>query len=139
MPLNRLNYFWTLEPIFSNNVPFYLNWGPITTYTIFNIRYWKKTSITFNGSLRGLLPCDSLFGKKFNIFFQQNGLRYQYAFFPYCSFIPQDKKIYLHEKLEKKFRGIVVLERDLVGKLEPKCNHDFSIPCRLKQKSVTQF
>ena len=37
------------------------------------------------------------------------------------------------------FRDIVVLERDLVGKLEPKCDHDFSIPDRLKQKSTTQF
>ena len=40
---------------------------------------------------------------------------------------------------EKKFRGIVVLESDFVGKLEPKCDHDFSIPGRLKQKSATQF
>ena len=35
------------------------------------------------------------------------------------------------------FRGIVVLERDLVGRLEPKCDHDFTIPGRLKQKSGT--
>ena len=34
---------------------------------------------------------------------------------------------------KQNFRGIVLLERDLVGKLEPKCDHDFSIPCRLKQ------
>ena len=40
---------------------------------------------------------------------------------------------------KKKFRGIVVLERDLVGKLKPKCDHDFSTPDWLKQKSETQF
>ena len=43
------------------------------------------------------------------------------------------------KSLKKIFRGIVVLESDLVGKLEPKCDHDFSIPGRLKQKSATQF
>ena len=32
---------------------------------------------------------------------------------------------------KKNFRGIVVLECDLVGKLGPKCDHDFSIPGRL--------
>ena len=40
---------------------------------------------------------------------------------------------------KKNFCGIVVLEPDLVGKLEPKCDHNFSIPSRLKQKSATQF
>ena len=40
---------------------------------------------------------------------------------------------------KKIFRGIVVLERDLVGMLKPKYDHDFSIPRRLKQKSATQF
>ena len=38
------------------------------------------------------------------------------------------------ESSKKKFRGIVVLERDLVGKLEPKCDHDFSISGRFKEK-----
>ena len=53
-----------------------------------------------------------------------------------CSFIPQDKK-YIYKKSSKKnVRDIVVLERDLVGKLEPKCDHDLSIPGRLKQKSI---
>ena len=40
---------------------------------------------------------------------------------------------------KKNFRGIVILERDLIEKLEAKCDHDFSIPGRLKQKSATQF
>ena len=35
---------------------------------------------------------------------------------------------------KKNFRGIVVLERNLAGKFEPKYDHDFSIPGRLKQK-----
>ena len=48
-------------------------------------------------------------------------------------------KKYSHKMLEKKFRGIVLLERDVVGKVKPKCDHDFSIPGRLKQKSATQF
>ena len=56
-----------------------------------------------------------------------------------CSFILQDKKYIYMKSSKKKFRGIVVLERDLVGKLEPKCDHDFSIPGQLKEKSVTQF
>ena len=55
------------------------------------------------------------------------------------SFIPQDKKYIYVKSSKKKFRGIVVIERDLVGNLEPKCDHDFSIPGRLKQKSATQF
>ena len=40
---------------------------------------------------------------------------------------------------KKFFSGIVVVECELVDKLEPKCDHDFSIPGRLKQKSATQF
>ena len=60
-------------------------------------------------------------------------------FFAYCSFILRDKK-YIHTKSSKQnVRGIVVLERDLVGKLEPKCDHELSIPGRLKQKSATQI
>ena len=52
--------------------------------------------------------------------------------FAFCSFIPQDKK-YIYIKSSKKIlRGIVVLEHDVVGKLEPKCDHDLSIPGRLK-------
>ena len=43
------------------------------------------------------------------------------------------------KSLKKNFHGIVVLERELVEKLEPKCDHDFSIPDRLNQKSATQF
>ena len=43
------------------------------------------------------------------------------------------------KSLKKKIRGIVVLERDILGKLEPKCDHDFSIPSELKQKSAAQF
>ena len=34
---------------------------------------------------------------------------------------------------------MVVLERDFVVKLEPKCDHDFKIPDRLKLKRVTLF
>ena len=60
-------------------------------------------------------------------------------FYACCSFIPQDKKYIYMKSSKKKFRGIIVLERNLVGKLEPKCDHDFSIPGRLKQKSATQF
>ena len=56
-----------------------------------------------------------------------------------CSFIPQEQKYIYMKSSEKIFRSIVVLERDPVGKLEPKCDHDFSIPGRLKQKSATQF
>ena len=54
-----------------------------------------------------------------------------------CSFIPQDKKCIYMKSSKKNCRDIVVLKRDLVGKLEPKCDHDFSIPGRLKQKSAT--
>ena len=56
-----------------------------------------------------------------------------------CSFIPYDKKYIFMKSSKKIFRGIVVLERDLVGMLKPKYDHDFSIPRRLKQKSATQF
>ena len=56
-----------------------------------------------------------------------------------CLFIPQDIKYIYMKSSKKKFRGLVILERDLVGKLGPKCDHDFSIPGRLKQKSTTQF
>ena len=60
-------------------------------------------------------------------------------FFACCSFIPQDKKYIYMKSSKKNFCGIVALERDIVGKLEPKCDHDFSIQGRLKQKSATQF
>ena len=45
-------------------------------------------------------------------------------FFACCSFIPQNKKYIYMKSSKKKFRGIVVLERDLVGKLESKCVHE---------------
>ena len=60
-------------------------------------------------------------------------------FFACCSFIPQDEKYIYMKSSKKNVRGIDVLERDLVGKLGPKCDHDLSIPGRLKQKSATQF
>ena len=60
-------------------------------------------------------------------------------FFACCSFISQDKNYIYMISSKKTFRGIVVLERDLVGKLEPNFDHDFSIPGRLKQKSATEF
>ena len=60
-------------------------------------------------------------------------------FFACFSFIPQDKKYIYMKSSKTNFRGIVVLERNLVGKLEPKCDHDFRIPGQLKQKSLTQF
>ena len=54
------------------------------------------------------------------------------TFFACCSFITQDKK-YIYMKSSKKIvHGILVLERNLVEKLEPKCDHDFSIPGRMK-------
>ena len=59
--------------------------------------------------------------------------------FAYCSFIPQDEKYIYMKSSKKHFRGIVILECDLVRKLEPKCDHDFSISGRRKQKSATQF
>ena len=59
-------------------------------------------------------------------------------FFTCCSFIPQGTKYIYLKSLKKTFRGIVVLERDLVGNFEPKCDHDFSTPGRLEQKSATQ-
>ena len=87
----------------------------------------------------GLPPCNSVFGPKFNIFFLQNGIRYRNDFF--CMlFVYSSRYKYIYMKSSKKnLRGIVVLERDLVGKLEPKSDHDFSIPGRLKQKSAKQF
>ena len=57
--------------------------------------------------------------------------------FACCSYIPHDKKYIYMKSLKKNVRGIVVLERDLVGKLKPKCDHDFSIPGRLKQENET--
>ena len=59
-------------------------------------------------------------------------------FFACYFFIPQDEKYSYIKSSKKNFRGIVVLERDIVGKLEPKCDHDLGIPGRLKQKSVNQ-
>ena len=41
-------------------------------------------------------------------------------FFSCCLFIPQDKKYIYMKSSKRNFRGIDVLERDLVGKLEPK-------------------
>ena len=58
-------------------------------------------------------------------------------FFACCSFIPLDKTYIYMKSSKKKFRGIVVLKRDLVGKSEPKCDQDFGIPNRVKQKSAT--
>ena len=46
--------------------------------------------------------------------------------FACCLFIPQDQKYIYMKSSKKQFCGIVVLERDLVEKLEPKCDHDFS-------------
>ena len=43
--LNRLNHFWTLKPIFSNNVPFYSNWGSIQPIkTRFDVKKNVKTA-----------------------------------------------------------------------------------------------
>ena len=38
---------------------------------------------------------------------------------------------------KKDFRSVVVVVRDPVGKLESKCDYDFSIPGRLKKKRNT--
>ena len=43
------------------------------------------------------------------------------------------------KSLKKNFRGIFVLERDLVGKSEPKCDHNFSIPGRPDESIGLKF
>ena len=40
------------------------------------------------------------------------------------------------KSLKKKFRGIVVLERDLVGKLEPKCDHEMNDHFEMKRNGT---
>ena len=63
-----------------------------------------------------------------------------------CSFIPQGKK-YIYMKSSKKNFEVVVLERDLVGKLEPKFDHDFphstipslNVPVECSEGSIGTF
>ena len=68
----------------------------------------------------------SRFSGQNSTFFLQNGMRYHNDFMHVVPLFLKIKYIYM-KSLKKFFRDIVVLERNLVGKLMPKCDHDFGI------------